>query len=136
MEWALNEHLPFRLSAGVGGYFYQQVTNDGGQGDERLRRVRGRVASIGPLVSYTLKTPVSQVVLSARWFHEFDVQNRVRGNSIFASMAFPLSPPPPVTSGTRRYPPEEPASSLSLVSERYSSMKMFLASSPFRRDRR
>jgi hypothetical protein len=89
-EWALNEHLPFGLSAGVGGYFYQQVTNDGGQGDEHLGAFKGRVAAVGPLASYTIKTAESQVVLSARWFHEFDVKNRVRGDSIFASLAFPL----------------------------------------------
>ena len=89
-EWALNEHLPFGLSAGVGGYFYQQVTNDGGVGDERLGAFKGRVAAVGPLASYTFKTAESQIVLSARWFHEFDVKNRVRGDSIFASLAFPL----------------------------------------------
>jgi hypothetical protein len=89
-EWALNEHLPFGLSAGVGGYFYQQVTNDGGQGDARLGSFKGRVASVGPLASYAFKTAESQIVLGARWFHEFDVKNRVHGDSIFASLAFPL----------------------------------------------
>jgi hypothetical protein len=33
--------LPFGLSAGVGGCFYQQVTGDGGVGDERLGAFRG-----------------------------------------------------------------------------------------------
>ncbi len=89
-EWALNEHLPFGLSAGVGGYFYQQVTNDGGQGDEHLGAFKGRVAAVGPLLSYTIKAGDQQVTLSGRWFHEFDVQNRVRGDSIFAQLAFPL----------------------------------------------
>ena len=89
-EWALNQHLPFGLSAGVGGYFYQQVTNDVDQGSEFLGPFRGRVAAVGPLVSYTIKAGEQQVILSGRWFHEFAVQNRVRGDSLFASLAFPL----------------------------------------------
>ncbi|WP_187148666.1 SphA family protein [Methylocella silvestris] len=90
VEWALNQHLPFGLAAGVGGYFYQQVTADGGQGDERLGAFKGRVAAVGPLLSYTIKAGEQEVILSSRWFHEFATQNRVRGNSIFASMAFRL----------------------------------------------
>lgn len=89
-EWALNQHLPFGLSAGVGGYFYQQVTDDGGVGDERLGAFRGRVAAIGPLLSYTIKVGEQQVILSGRWLHEFAVENRVRGDSVFASLAFRL----------------------------------------------
>jgi hypothetical protein len=89
-EWALNQHLPFGLSAGVGGYVYQQITPDSGQGDERLGSFKGRVASVGPLLSYTFKEGAQQVILSGRWFHEFDAKNRLRGDSIFASLAFPL----------------------------------------------
>ncbi|MGH6835925.1 MAG: SphA family protein [Methylocella sp.] len=88
-EGALNQHFPFGLSAGVGGYYYQQVTNDGGSGD-KIGPFRGRVAAVGPLVSYTLKAGAQEVTLSGRWFHEFDVTHRVRGDSIFASVSFRL----------------------------------------------
>jgi hypothetical protein len=60
-----------------------------GSGD-RVGPFRGRVAGIGPLLSYTFKAGKQQVTLSGRWFHEFDVKNRVRGDSIFASLSFPL----------------------------------------------
>jgi hypothetical protein len=90
VEWALNQHLPFGLSAGVGGYFYQQVTSDSGSGNERLGAFKGRVAAVGPLVAYTIKAGAQELMLSGRWFHEFDVQNRVRGDSIFASLSFKL----------------------------------------------
>ncbi len=43
-EWALNQHFPNGLAAGVGGYFYQQVTDDGGSGN-RVGPFRGRVVS-------------------------------------------------------------------------------------------
>ncbi|WP_036255748.1 SphA family protein [Methylocapsa acidiphila] len=88
-EGALMEHLPFGLAAGVGGYYYQQVTPDSGSGD-RLGAFRGRVASIGPLLTYTFQQGAQQVTVSGRWFHEFDVANRVQGNSVFASLSFPL----------------------------------------------
>lgn len=59
-------------------------------GDEHLGAFKGRVASVGPLVSYTIKAGEQQVTLSGRWFHEFAVKNRVRGHSLFASLSFPL----------------------------------------------
>jgi hypothetical protein len=88
-EGALNEHFPFGLAAGVGGYYYQQLTPDGGSGD-MVGAFRGRVAAIGPLLSYTFKEGTQEVTLSGRWFHEFEVTHRVQENSIFASLSFPL----------------------------------------------
>lgn len=88
-EWALNQHFPFGLEAGVGGYFYQQITNDSGTGDQ-FGAFRGRVAAIGPLLSYTIKADGQQVTLSGRWFHEFAAEHRVRGDAIFATLSFPL----------------------------------------------
>jgi hypothetical protein len=52
--------------------------------------IRGRVAAIGPLLSYTFREGTQEVTLSGRWFHEFDVTHRVQGNSILASLSFPL----------------------------------------------
>ncbi|WP_395698621.1 transporter [Methylocella sp.] len=89
VEAALNQHLPFGLAVGVGGYFYQQVTADNG-GELNLGPFKGRVAAVGPLLSWTIKAGEQQVILSGRWFHEFATQNRVRGDSIFASMAFAM----------------------------------------------
>ncbi|MGB6177116.1 MAG: transporter [Methylocella sp.] len=88
-EWALNQHFPFGLAAGVGGYFDQQVTNDHGSGDQ-FGPFRGRVAAVGPLLGYTLKAGAQEVDFSARWFHEFAVQNRVPGDLIYASLSFRL----------------------------------------------
>jgi hypothetical protein len=88
-EWSLNQHFAFGLSVGVGGYFDQQITNDSGSGDA-LGAFKGRVAAIGPVLGYVIKMDAQEVDLSARWFHEFDVQHRVRGDTIYATMGFPL----------------------------------------------
>lgn len=88
-EWTISQHLPFGLAAGVGGYYYQQITNDCGSGDI-YGAFRGRVAAIGPITSYTFTVDKQALTLGARWFHEFDEQNRVAGDSIYAYMSFPF----------------------------------------------
>jgi hypothetical protein len=88
-EWAVNQHFPFGLAAGVGGFFYQQVTDDHGSG-ARFGAFRGRVVGVGPLLSYALKAGAQEVDFSARWFHDFAVQNRVPGDLIYASFIFRL----------------------------------------------
>jgi hypothetical protein len=88
-EWALNQHFPFGLAAGIGGYFLQQVTGDSGPGDY-FGAYKGRVAGIGPMLSYTVKVDTQQFTLSGRWFHEFAARDRVQGDSIFASLALQL----------------------------------------------
>ncbi len=93
-EWTLAQHFPFGLSAGVGGYFYQQITNDGGPGDLN-GTFKGHVASIGPIITYKLQAGAQEVDFDARWFHEFDAYNRVRGDTIYATMSFPLHTNPP-----------------------------------------
>jgi hypothetical protein len=85
----VNEHFPFGLAAGVGGYFYQQVTNDHGSGDQ-LGAFRGCLAGVAPLLGYALKAGAQEVDFSARWFHEFAVQNRIRGELIYPSFSFRL----------------------------------------------
>jgi hypothetical protein len=45
---------------------------------------------VGPLLSYTFKADGKEVTISGKWFHEFDIKNRVRGDAIFASLSFPL----------------------------------------------
>jgi hypothetical protein len=100
LEWTLAQHLPFGLSAGVGGYFYQQLTNDGGSGDAN-GAFKGHVASIGPIITYTLKVGAQQVDFDARWFHEFDAYHRVRGDTIYATMSFPLHSSPPAAMASK-----------------------------------
>jgi hypothetical protein len=78
VEGALNQHFPFGLAVGVGGYYCQQVKADGGSGN-KIGAFRGKVAAIGPLLSYTLKAGVQEITLSSRWFHELDVTHRVQG---------------------------------------------------------
>ena len=89
IEAALNHHFPFGLAVGAGAIFYQQITGDYGSG-ARLGSFIGRDAGVGPLLAYTLKAGEQEVTFSGKWFHEFAVRHRVRGDIIFASFSFRL----------------------------------------------
>jgi hypothetical protein len=73
------------LSFGVGGYWYQQIADDGGSGN-RIGPFKGMVVALGPMIGYTFKAGEIPISLSAKWFHEFDTENRVRGDSVFATL--------------------------------------------------
>jgi len=98
LEAAINKTLANGFSFGVGGYWYQQITGDGGSGN-RIGPFKGRVAAIGPMIGYTFKAGELPISLSAKWFHEFDTENRLRGDSVFATLSMPLFvyPPAPQT---------------------------------------
>ena len=60
--------------------------------------------AVGPLVGYTFKIyEVVPVNLEARWFREFDVQNRFTGDAVFGSISLPLIPFPSSPAVTAKY---------------------------------
>jgi hypothetical protein len=88
-EWALNQHLPSGLYAGVGGYIYRQLNPDGGPGalDGPLM---SEAVAIGPLTGYTINIEGRKLYLAARWFYEVHARDRPRGNVLFGSLTFKL----------------------------------------------
>ncbi len=97
LEGAVMQHLPSGFSFGVGGYHYHQITGDSGPG-ARLGPFEGRVTAVGPMLGYVLKAGVIPINLNARWFAEFDTENRMKGNAVFATLSMPLhafAPPAP-----------------------------------------
>jgi hypothetical protein len=97
LEAAVIQHLPSGFSFGAGGYHYRQVTGDSGSG-ARLGPFMGRVTAVGPVIGYVLKAGALPINLNGRWFAEFDTENRMQGNAVFASLTVPLhvfAPPTP-----------------------------------------
>ena len=46
----------------------------------------------GPEVSYQfVQNPKRPVTLDLRWYHEFEVKNRLEGDSVFLTVSLPLS---------------------------------------------
>jgi hypothetical protein len=71
------------------GYYYKQLTADGGLG-ATLGDFEGEIAAVGLTagLDYVVgQTPVSSRV---RYYHEFDAKNRLKGDSVFLSTSFPL----------------------------------------------
>lgn len=89
VEYALMQHFSERFSAGVTGYYYDQITGDSGKG-AILGPFEGQVAAIGPNMTYNFVAAGLPVSTSLRWLHEFDATNRLQGDSIFGTVTIPF----------------------------------------------
>jgi hypothetical protein len=92
LNWAVGWKPQPPLTVGLAGYFLRQITDDrqGGRvvnGDGH----RARVDGIGPCIKYFLP---NHVMLTAKYFREFDVRNHPKGDQIWFYVAVPLSAPP------------------------------------------
>ena len=67
------------LGIGVTGSYYRQVTADSGAGVP-ADTINGEYSSIGPVITYTVKMGERDVSFSAKWLHEYDVNNHIAGD--------------------------------------------------------
>jgi hypothetical protein len=109
LEFAGKQHLPSHWSFGVVGYWYEQITGDDNN-PAILSDFKGRAIALGPEVSYQfVNDPQRPVTVDLRWYHEFEVKNRLESDSVFLTVSLPLSitaKPSPAHDWTRL---EEPA---------------------------
>ncbi|OYR15020.1 SphA family protein [Brucella thiophenivorans] len=90
VEWAVSQNFSKQFSAGVIGYYYDQITGDSGAG-ARLGEYKGRVAAVGATVGYNFELGPMPVSTRLKYFHEFAAENRAEGNSVFLTVAIPLA---------------------------------------------
>jgi hypothetical protein len=90
VEWALLQHFSKKFAVGVAGFHYRQVTGDSGAG-ARLGDFKGRVTSLGPVVTYTFSLGKIPVSTQWAWMHDFDVENRLEGDAGILTVSMPLS---------------------------------------------
>lgn len=79
------QHFPWRgglAGLGLTAYWYQQVTGDSGAG-ARFGAFKARTDGIGPVVSYVGSVGARKFIGELRWMHEFDVQKRLSGDTVF-----------------------------------------------------
>ena len=88
-EWAVVQNFSPQFSAGIVGYYYQQLTGDSGEG-AGLGEFKGRVAAIGGTAAYNFKLAETPVSLRLKVYKEFAVENRLEGTSGFIALSFPL----------------------------------------------
>jgi len=89
VEAAAVYHFSPAFSAGVNGYHYQQLSGDSGRG-ATLGDFEGRVTALGPTVSANFQLGQVPVAMSLRYFHEFNVRNRLEGDSGWLTISIPL----------------------------------------------
>ena len=89
VEFAAIQHFSKDFSIGLAGFYYDQITGDSGAG-ARLGDFEGRVLALGPAVNYNLQIGQLPVATSLRWYHDFDVENRLEGDAFFFQATMPL----------------------------------------------
>jgi hypothetical protein len=89
LEVAAAYHFSPTFSVGVNGYHYQQLTGDSGAG-ATLGDFKGRVTALGPMMSATFMLGPVPVAASLRYYHEFNVENRLEGDAGWLTITIPL----------------------------------------------
>lgn len=89
LDYMLNQFLSETFALGLHGFYYKQITGDSGSG-AILGGFKGEAAGIGPAIMWTPQIKDKDVVISAKWIHEFDTQHRLEGDHLFLNftMAF------------------------------------------------
>ncbi len=89
-EAAVEKKFNKTWSAGVQGYYFEQVSGDSGAG-AKLGSFKGRVAGLGVTGAYNFllfgKAPAT---LRLHAMKEFEAKNRLEGESIFLDFSMPL----------------------------------------------
>jgi hypothetical protein len=97
VEFAVLQHFSEKFALGVAGFHYEQITGDSGSG-ARLGDFKGRVTSIGPVMTYNFALGQIPVSTQLMWTHDFNVENRLEGDLGMLTVSLPLSgsaPAPP-----------------------------------------
>src|SRR5215472_6674724 len=93
LDWAASQFLTKQLQIGVVGYWFNQISCDGGAGD-RVGCFESRVAGIGPQIGYVI--PISkdwQGYINLKGYKEFAADNRPDGWNAWLTIA--ISPAAP-----------------------------------------
>lgn len=88
-EFAATKIVSQQFSFGLAGYLYDQITGDSGPG-ATLGAFEGQVAALGPAINYTFLLGQIPVSTNLKYFHEFNVRNRLSGDAGFLVVTMPL----------------------------------------------
>jgi hypothetical protein len=109
MDYTVAQHFSEVFGVGVAGYYYYQITNDNSPLLDQLSEVRnqvntirsalgrsalpqvggfrGEATGVGLIVRYSPKFGDKQVHFIGKWIHEFNVENRFKGDIAMLSVA-------------------------------------------------
>jgi hypothetical protein len=86
VDWAVSPYVSDKMHFGVAGYFYNQLTGDGGPG-ATLGEHKSRVVGIGPQIGFFFPFMEQQGTLTVRAYQEFDAGNRLEGWTTFITLS-------------------------------------------------
>jgi hypothetical protein len=90
LEAAIEKTFSPQWSAGLQAYYFKQVSGDSGPG-ATLGPFQGEASGVGATAAYTFKIGHMPATLRARAFTEFNVSNRLEGDSFWLGLTVPLS---------------------------------------------
>lgn len=85
MESTVAQHFPLwggLAGAGLTGFYYKQINGDSGDG-ATFGDFKAKSVGIGPTASFITKVGEHNVSAELKWLHETDVNNRIKGDTIF-----------------------------------------------------
>jgi len=89
VEWAAEQHFSKAFSAGLLGFYYQQVTGDSGPG-ATLGPFKGRTVALGGTMAFNFEVAQMPWSLRLKAFRELDVENRLQGTAAYLTLSVPL----------------------------------------------
>jgi len=90
VEWAATKTFSKQWSAGLIGFYYQQITGDSGEG-AILGAFEGSVTALGGTVAYNFNAGNTPVTARLKVFREFAAKNRMEGTAGYLTVSFPIS---------------------------------------------
>lgn len=96
LEAAVEKAFSPKWSAGLQAYYFKQVSGDSGLG-AKLGSFQGEATGVGATAAYNFKIGHMPATLRARAFTEFNVTNRLEGDSFWLGLTVPLSMKMPKT---------------------------------------
>lgn len=89
VEFAAVQNFSKSFGVGINGFFYDQLTGDSGTG-AKLGSFEGQALALGPVVNLNFECGKIPVSASLKYFREFEVENRLTGDSGFLTVSMPL----------------------------------------------
>jgi len=89
LEGSLSKAFSKEWSAGIVGYYYNQITADGGSGN-RIGAFQGRTGALGATVAYNFLVDKRPVSVRVKLFRELESERRLQGTAGYLTIAFPL----------------------------------------------
>ncbi len=84
VDYTVGYHVNKSLLLGIGGYLYQQMTDDEQNGAKYLDGNKGRVYAIGPQAQYNYKN----MMFTLKWQHEFEARNKPEGDKFWFNVVY------------------------------------------------